>query len=135
MVNYFPDSLWNIQFSYFWHSVNQQFPLITARMHSTVVGIVLVDGLPECPLLSTDTQPRLKLFYYNFIWASFIESVQGTFLIINFFQWMSKLQVKCIEYLLWMQQLLNGILLPTEYPPPPQRAYLFTPKVKTPLIG
>jgi len=52
-------------------------------MHSTFLGVLLVEGLPEGGWLSRDTQPSLKHRYHNFIWASLTESSPKDFLIIQ----------------------------------------------------
>ena len=51
-------------------TVNCRFSLIAARTLSTFSGVLLVEGLPGCPSLSTDSQPSFEAsvqqFYLNF---------------------------------------------------------------------
>ena len=63
-------------------TVNHWFSLIAAHTRSTFLGVLLVEGLPECGSLSTDSQPSLKRRYQNFIWASLNDSSPKAFLII-----------------------------------------------------
>ena len=65
------------------HTVSCQFSFIAARTLSTFSGVLLVEGLPECRSLSTDSWPSLKCRYQNFIWGSLIESSPKAFLIIR----------------------------------------------------
>ena len=65
------------------HTFHCRILLITTCMSSTYSGVLLVEGLPECGSISTDSQPPLKLRYHNFIWASLIESSPKAFLIIR----------------------------------------------------
>jgi hypothetical protein len=64
--------------------------LIAAGMHSTFSGVLLVEGLSERGLLSTDSRPSLKRRYHNFIWASLNESSPAN----SFCRWMSKFEAK-----------------------------------------
>ena len=64
-------------------TVNCQSSLIADCTHSTYLGVLIVEGLPEHGSLSTDSWPSLKYQYYNFCWASPIESSPKAFLIIR----------------------------------------------------
>ena len=48
--------------------------LSAARTRSTFSGVLLAAGLPECGLLSTESQPSLKLLCHTFICAALMAS-------------------------------------------------------------
>jgi len=56
------------------HIFHCQFSFIAACTLSTFLGVLLIEGLPECRSISTDSQSPLKLWYHNFISALLIES-------------------------------------------------------------
>ena len=49
------------------HTVSRQSLLIAAPTCSTFSDVLLVAGLPECGLLSTDFQPSLKCFCHFYL--------------------------------------------------------------------
>lgn len=64
----------NLQSSFSSCTINYQFPLIVAHLHSTFWGVLLAEVFPQCRLLSTNFHPSLKWWYQKFIQASLIES-------------------------------------------------------------
>ena len=54
-------------------TVHCQSLLVAAHTRSTLSGVLLVAGLPECGSLSTDSQTSLKHLCHTFIYAALIE--------------------------------------------------------------